>query len=77
MSAGPMVLCDLSGVKKVIEKKPDAATARRPFAPTMTSGLSKLVTNKDEALAKFLKRKQMSGQRVSYSLTLHGCEAYG
>ena len=60
-----MVLCDLSSVKKVIEKKPEPARVARQFAPTVNSGLSKLVTNKDEALAKFLQRKQRAGQELT------------
>jgi hypothetical protein len=34
----------------------------RPFAPTVTAGISKLKTNKDVALAKFLARKQGAGE---------------
>jgi hypothetical protein len=55
-----MVAVSLAHIKKS-EPAPapaGAAAPARPFAPVPGKGLSKLVTNKDAALAKFLARKQ-------------------
>lgn len=56
-----MVVKSLAHIKKTDPKPAAAGGARpaaRPFAPVPGAGLSKLVTNKDAALEKFLARKK-------------------
>ena len=62
MATGARKVVSLAHIKKA-DPPPDApARIERPFLPTVSSGASKLRTNKDIALAKYLARKKSLGE---------------